>query len=599
VSREGRGAAVRDPLREAFRLGASHPGARPPFWTTVALLGTAAAACAVVVTTLVDVAAGFGARLFEPPVPTGDWLLEWSPRAAPPSAEQQRQVLALSRVGAGVGALVTILSATLLVGLWRQRLRLGENEYSLHRSLGARRAQRAARLAGEAAPWAAAATLVSLALAALIPFAVALTFPGEVRLSPLAGASLILLTALGALVLSLEVRAGGRGAARGSAGALVQAPLSSSPGAIIALGFAALSGVGLLARHAPHVSAGTRTEGALAVVHASLAGVPAERRGGVAAAWLAEARARGLMAGLASTGTVRGTGFLEMVLTDCGNCSEGGLPLPIHVVRAEVFALAPDTFAHVGLSLVEGRDFGAEADAEGAGVAIVSRSLAGRHFERGRGIGRAIRVGGSEWMTVIGIVSDRADSGATRDYSVYLPISRAAPSEVEIVVAGAAPSLDPIRESAPPGVRLGPVRSPAEIFAAHAWFRRLIAALGGGALALVFLGTWIAGADESRALGYEIALRKAVGATPRQLRGFVAAAGARQLLGGMLVGAWLSLFAGAGLTKAYGAIPQVDFTVWLWTAALAASGFIVGSLPHLRRALRAAPVADLAEVHPT
>lgn len=600
MRRQGRGtgAAAIDPLREAFREGAAHPERGRPFWATMTVLAVAAAVGTAAVAALIDPVTGFATRLVERPVPLGEWALEWSRRAEPPAAEQQRQVLALSRVAAGIGALVTLLATVLVLALWRQRLRLRAHEYALHRALGARRMQRASRLAGEAAPWGAGASLAALVLAALLPAVVRSTFPGVARPSPGVFASLILLAGLGALLLNLDVRAGGS-TRRSRAGTLLQAPLSSSPAAIVALGFAALTGVGLLGKHAPHVSTGRGAGGEVLVLAASVGGLPAPARGDALASWLEATRAAGFDVGLAGAGTVRGAGVRDMAWTDCGSCSEGGLPLPVHAVRVEVFAVAPDTFPLLGMALLSGRDFGAEPDGSlPGGVAIVTRSLAARHFERGDAVARQIRVGESAWMTVVGIVDDPPGRAGRAAYAVYLPVDRAQPAEVELILARP-PSAPEAAVPLGPGVTLGPARTLAETYAVHAWFRSAIGMGGALALLLVFVGTWISAADEARALRWEIALRKAVGARPRPLRRFAAAAGARQLAAGLGIGAWLSLFLGAGLERAYGALPQVDAAVWAGTAALVTVAFLLGGAPQYRRALAAPPVEELRETGAT
>jgi len=281
------------------------------------------------------------------------------------------------------------------------------------------------------------------------------------------------------------------------------------------------------------------------------------------------------------------------VWVDCGDCYEGGLPVPIRVVRTEIHAVASDAFPHLGLTLLRGRDFDESVDVGRLRVAIVSRALAARHFEDGEALGRAIRVGDSPWLTVVGVVDDPPDARDHREYSVYLPLAQAAPSEIEIIAGPSPESMASALRSAPEAAEIAPARGAAVVFAAHGWFRMVLGLLGGAAYALVFLGVWLGARNEARATTFELSLRKAVGARRRDLHARFVTATGKRLTVAFGLGVWLSLFLGAGLSDAYGAMPHLDGQVWLRVALLVAVAYLVGAWPAWLRASRTPPAVGL------
>lgn len=561
-------------------------------WALISLLVVAAAVSWGVATTLAPDPPGRGGTLAEAPVPEGAWRIEWSRFAEPPTVEQRAQVLALRRVAAGTGGLITLVSLFVLLGLWGQRLRLRRGEDFVHWARGARRAHFLARLAGEGWRWLAPALALALLAIPGVSAGLARSFPGEFTLSPDLATFVLVLTGASVVLLNLESRAG-RDAARRTLGFWI--PTLSSPVTVTALGFAALTGAGLLAGHTPRPPA--HRDGGPVVVAASLAGIDAELRPGAIADWLRELSRSGSPAGVAATGTLRGLGHWDRVWVECGACAEGGLPLPVRTVRAEVHAVAPDTFTRLGLALWKGRDFSPVGE-EGAGAgrmvgeAVVSRALAGRHFENGEAVGRHVRVGESEWLEVVGVVDDRADLRDHTDYAVYVSLSLAAPTEVEVLAAGD-DALDRTLAAAPAGVIVSQPRSAEEVFAVHRWFAILLGWMGSAALLAVAAGVGVGAAGEQRAADYEVGLRKALGARPRQLRWFFLGLTLKRLALALGVGAWLSLFLASELQESYGAIPLVDVRVWAATGAVLGTAFLVGAWNQFRRASAAMPVTLL------
>lgn len=560
-------------LRPPYEWGASEAWRTPATWTVLVATVVALAASLALTSFLLGPSSS-DRKLVEPPVAEGEWAIEWGRSVQPPAAEQARQVRALRRVAGGAAALVSALCLLIVAGLWRQRLTLRRAEHDVHWAVGARVLQSAARVAGEGRAWAAVALVVSAGATLLALGLVERTFPGDASAPPDVASTLIVLTGLAVVLVRWESLAGppsGR-ADRGRLG-----ELAGSPSVVGAVGFAALSGVGLLAFHAPTASPeGLRG----AVVRASLAGLPPAAREDAIVTLADGLREAGAAFGLASAGAARAAGHLDGATTECGRCFEGGIPMPLKSVRAEVHAVAPDTFVHLGLAVSRGRDFDV-GDRGTPSVALVSRALADRHFERGEPLGRRLRIGESEWLTVVGVVGDRDDVRTRTDYAIYVPLAQARPTELEILVDVSAPAAADFAVAAPPGVELGTPRSRADVFAVHLWFRAMLGVLGLAALVLLGAGLWVSAANEAAATRYEVAVRRAVGATRGAVWRFYVAFAGRRVLAALLVGAWLSLFLGAWLAEAHGSIPQMDLGVWggagVWVTAM----YLLGSAPAL------------------
>jgi hypothetical protein len=581
--------AMTDPLRPPYELGVSEARRSVGTWVVLTLVVVAATAS----TSLAAVMLGgplAGSLLTETPVPDGPWALEWTRTVEAPAVEQARQLGALRTVAGGASALVAGLCLLMVTGLWLQRLTLRRPEHFVHWAVGARRVQAAARLAGEGHAWGAVVVGLSAAATALVAALVSSTFPGEASVSPPFAWTAVLLTALGVVLVRWESDSG-RQAAKAESRGLRE--LVASPSLMGAIGVAALTGVGLLARHTPYAVTGATAADAV-VMGASLASLEPDQRGDELVSWTERARAADLPVGLASAGTARATGHRDQVTTECGRCFEGTIPMPLKVVRAEVYAVAPDTFVHIGVAVTRGRDFDHDLDYGGPGVAVVSQALANRHFERGEPLGRRVLVGESTWLTVVGVVGDRDDVRGAMDYAVYVPLAQARPVAVE-VIAPAPSAMESVLTAAAPAAVFETPRSRAAVFAVHGWFRTLLNAVGVVALGLLGAGLWVAARAEAEATRHEMSVRRALGASRRTIGRFYAGFMARRLLAAVATGAWLSLFLGAVLAEAYGSIPQIDWAVWGAAAAWVTATYAFGSAPTFLRAAREPMPAAVSE----
>jgi putative ABC transport system permease protein len=216
--------------------------------------------------------------------------------------------------------------------------------------------------------------------------------------------------------------------------------------------------------------------------------------------------------------------------------------------RLDVRVASPRYFETIGVATLSGRAFTTLDDHEGLGVAIISRSLAGRHWPTADPIGQRVTLnGGDDWLTIVGVVGDvRHDglesappdalyrsflqaSGATR----ILVRARMAPLSLATEVREAVHAIDP--------------EQPVERFTTLAQTindtlvtRRLtmtLLVLFAG-LALLITVTGIAGviATAVSQRTREFGVRLALGASPSRLVGMVVRQGATMVVLGLLLG---------------------------------------------------------------
>jgi predicted lysophospholipase L1 biosynthesis ABC-type transport system permease subunit len=241
------------------------------------------------------------------------------------------------------------------------------------------------------------------------------------------------------------------------------------------------------------------------------------------------------------------------VTTDCGMCSEGGIPSRFHVFYATHHLVSPDSFQALGIHLVEGRRIRL-ADRSGAErVAVVNRALAQRHFQRSGAIGRRMIVGDDKaWYTVVGIVDDAAAWGFGSQFqprfTVYLSILQhpAAAAELLVRASGGRTSValsqpETVAMLGSLNVRItetsvsrrhqqeaAPVACFGRWIATQGWATMLIAAVGMFAVMRI----WV------RSLLPEMGLRRGVGATRTRVVLLVLRQAAGVAATGVAAGCW-------------------------------------------------------------
>ncbi len=273
------------------------------------------------------------------------------------------------------------------------------------------------------------------------------------------------------------------------------------------------------------------------------------------------------------------------------------------------FDFVTPTFADVlRVPVIEGRNL-TDGDTDGAPlVALISESLALRHWPAGKAVGHQMRFGGDEKeipKTIVGVVRDIRMGGfdGRIEPTVYVPAAQRQAADFWTVIAGAR-SADTLTgdlrqalkdvDASLPGSRVRPLteimgdtvkkpRFAAVVLSAFAITALLIAAIG-------LYGVLSFDVDQQRR---EMGVRVALGATPRSIRGLVWGRAFQMVAAGLVVGA---IAAVAGTQVMSGQLfnaPPIDIiTLAAATGILALTAIIAVWLP-ARRATRADPIEAL------
>jgi len=270
--------------------------------------------------------------------------------------------------------------------------------------------------------------------------------------------------------------------------------------------------------------------------------------------------------------------------------------------------IAPGYFGAMGIPLRRGRDLRAD---DGAEVAVVSEEMARRLWPGQEAVGQRFRLGDLEagpWITIVGIAGDalyRDLETSERRPMAYLPhafrgdramtlVMRAAPGSppTAAMLRDAVAGID--RDVPVPAVRrLDAVLS--EELAERRFQATLCAGFASLGALLAVIGVYGVMAHFVVRRRPEIAVRMALGATPRSIVGFVARRGGAAAVVGLGAGIAGALALGPVLaSQLYGISPADPGTLAAAAGWIAAAAALAGWAP-ARRAMRLDPVRVLRE----
>ena len=206
--------------------------------------------------------------------------------------------------------------------------------------------------------------------------------------------------------------------------------------------------------------------------------------------------------------------------------------------RANLESVTPGTFSTLGTRILTGRDFAVTDVATAPNVVIVSASAAERYWPGRDPIGQPIVVAAQRepgrrdelrWQTVVGVVEDVRYSGLTDPrLDVYLPSTQSTMRVKHLMVRTSAPTdriatiVRAVARELDPGVQIGEVVMMTDAVARESapwrFAMRVLSLFGGLAavlatVALVGVISLVVALREK-----ELAVRAALGASPRQLR---------------------------------------------------------------------------------
>ena len=586
--------------------------------TLIVVAGTLAVAAALPVVSLGGPDAG---RLQLPPIPDAGLSIGWSAAAATPTALQLRGLALLGGILLGLAIAALTMAVITVLALSADRASARRSEMVVRRAVGSSRRQ--LRTGGFLEGAAMAAVVAGLA----VPVGLAgarwalATWPGSTTagagVGPLVGPiaavfGLAAMILLGALLSTLVIPRTPRPVSGGAH------PLGLAiPTLQLAVAFAMLVTAAQLTRHASGILGESRAAPrSYAEIFQLEVRAP---RGERASRYASLLRRLGRqseynMVSLSSPGALVGLGTVDLVLTDCGRCAEGGIFTPIRPVSVTITSVSPDTFRARGMRVLEGRGFAAADSTNRPRVAVISRALAQRHFEQQGALGRKIRIGygggpDDGWYTVVGIVDDgrSAAFGGTLQppYQVYLSALQLPPVAAELLVRARASAgvqraeavlratlghSGIVEHQMPESQRAAGAAAPVQ------WFQRLVSLEGLTVLAIAILGTFAVMQLWVTALLPELAVRRAVGARRRHILVYVllraGAVGAFGVCLGVLVGEMSS----DPLASLLGGLPLWDLALVPRPALALVAAALLGGLIPAWRAARSDPAPLMARL---
>jgi putative ABC transport system permease protein len=327
----------------------------------------------------------------------------------------------------------------------------------------------------------------------------------------------------------------------------------------------------------------------------------------------ASARRRGareLLEGLGSAPDVRGAAIASPYpfrgtanyspVTPLGRRAAGDLG-----PRAAQYIVSDGYFDLLGIQLVQGRFFGPSDDDLSTPATIVSRSLALELWPREEAIGRQLRMGeDTTWRTVVGVVSDTRESiESDQGPEVYLPFTQSPRAFIAVLtrVAGdgvaAGPGLQRQVGAINDVLALANVEPLGDVIGRDSRRQRTLAAvltvLGALALGIAMLGLYASLTYIVAQRRREIAIRVAVGASPRGIRALVFREGALLVIVGIAMGSVAAIaFTRLLSTQLYGTQPT-DPATFAGIAAVLALAALTASVSPARGAAQVDPAQTL------
>jgi predicted permease len=273
--------------------------------------------------------------------------------------------------------------------------------------------------------------------------------------------------------------------------------------------------------------------------------------------------------------------------------------------RREVF----DYFGAMGIPLVAGRRFGPQDNLEALtrtelGAAVVNTEFVRRVFPGEEALGRKVRMGGGNWLAIVGVVGSIRHGSleeAPRP-ELYIPSRQGPPVAPYVVVriSGDAASLAPAVRETLRQLGANPptdVRTMSDIRSASVGARRfvllLVTLFGGVALALAAVGVYgvvALAVSERRA---EVGLRLALGARPSQILGLVFGQAMALAGAGIAVGIGLAAAGTPLVASQLFGVTVADPITYAGVAAVLAGAAAAAAIVPARRAVRVDPAATL------
>jgi putative ABC transport system permease protein len=270
--------------------------------------------------------------------------------------------------------------------------------------------------------------------------------------------------------------------------------------------------------------------------------------------------------------------------------------------------ITPGYFAAMGMPIQKGRDFDDLDRAGGTLVAIVSSSMAEKHWPNADPIGKRFRIGdGQAYVSIVGVVGDIRARGfhETPDPTMYFPHQQTResayfmPRPMNLVIrtsvqpAAIANQVRQVVRSLDPTIPVSNVRTMETVLGTSVANRRfsttLIAAFAMLALALAGIGIYGVVAYGVTERMFEIGVRVALGAERSSVLALVIRDGLWMAVTGVVIGFGGALVAARAIKSMLVGVPAVDVVTLAGASGILILVALLASAIPARRALGVQP----------
>jgi putative ABC transport system permease protein len=267
-------------------------------------------------------------------------------------------------------------------------------------------------------------------------------------------------------------------------------------------------------------------------------------------------------------------------------------------------SITPDFFRVLQVPLLRGRFFSDRDRADGQLVAIINETTAKTHWPNEDPLGKRFTFGGDRWMTVVGIVADTRKASVDRPARTesYQPFTQDSRSMTVLIrTAGEPAAIAPalravVRELDPdqPLARVAPLEDSIDIQTAARRFNTwLLGAFGAAAITLTAIGLYSLLAYLVALRRHEMAVRLAIGGTPRHVLGLIVRHVSWLVGLGVSVGLAGALTAARSMRSLLFGIEPWDPLSQMATIALLGAVAVAAAWIPARRAMRVDPAIVL------
>ena len=270
-------------------------------------------------------------------------------------------------------------------------------------------------------------------------------------------------------------------------------------------------------------------------------------------------------------------------------------------------SVTPGYFSLLGQAITRGRDFLTSDNGKSADVAIVNQALVDKYFPHAEPLGKKIWENGRERpaVEIVGVVTNGRTDDLTKaaEPEVYLPFWQARAFSKSLVVQTVADprsvmtAIQRELRSVESTVAIENVKTLDQIrdesLASRTFATQLLVGFSLVASALTLVGIYGVLALSVTSRRREIAIRAAVGAEQRHIRGMVFAEGFRLIAGGLILGTLAALFLSRVLRSLLFGVGNSDPITYVAVACVFAVVAFAACWAPVRRATSVDPIEAL------